>query len=121
MNTTNNIDYTALQNHLFTILNNFDRQQFDQFYDKNYIELYEYKKTPAFLAGKFFGKARKTLKKTETKAAFLVAHWAVETFTFALAVYAMFIFGSSITAALLTAFYIYATYALFSLLVNQKR
>lgn len=121
MNTTNNIDYRALQDHLFGILNTFDRDHFNSFYDKNYIELHEHKKTPAFYAGKFFGKARKTLRKTETKAAFLVAHWAVETFTFALAVYAMFIFGSSLTSALLVAFYVYATYALFSLLINQKR
>jgi len=49
-----------------------------------------------------------------------LAHWSVETVSFALTVYVAYIIGAPVTAALFVAFYLYSTYALFSLLANQK-
>lgn len=70
--------------------------------------------------GRYTGKAYKKMKRAETKAAFLIANWAVETFTFTVTIYALLVLGSSVSATLLLAFYLYTTYALFSMMINQK-
>ena len=121
MTNVQNLNQDPLLNHLIRMLESIDKQNFNDSYLTNYDYLYTTKKTIPFLTGKFIGKTRNNLKKAETKTAFLIANWAVETFTFAVTVYALVIFGSTITGALLTAFYLYTTYALFSILLNQKR
>lgn len=121
MSNINNIHYNNIQEQLVSLLESIDRREFQKYYDAFDIELHDTKRTVPFYVGKLAGKTRKVLKKTETKTAVLISHWAVETFAFAFIAYTMVMFGSSVTAALFVAFYIYATYALFSLLVNQKR
>lgn len=88
------------------------------FYEAQLIA--ESKYSTSYKLGKYTGKVYKKMRRAETKAAFLIANWAVETFTFAVTLYALFILGSSISATLLLAFYMYTTYALFSMMINQK-
>lgn len=71
--------------------------------------------------GKYAGKTFKFFKKTETKTAFLLSAWAVETVVVLMSINFMLIAGTYITALLLAAFHLYATYALFALLTNQKK
>lgn len=74
-----------------------------------------------YKCGKAVGKTVKFAKSTEAKTAALLAHWSVETVSFALTVYVAYMVGANLTAAFFLAFYIYSTYALFAVLANQKK
>jgi len=93
---------------------NFQKELFST-YEKMFV-----KTSFTYKCGKAVGKTFNFAKSTEAKAAALLAHWSVETVSFALTVYVAYIIGAPVTAALFVAFYLYSTYALFSLLANQK-
>lgn len=84
-------------------------------YEKMFV-----KTTFTYKCGKTLGKTVKFARTTEAKAAVLLANWSVETVTFALTVYVAYVVGAPVSAALFIAFYLYSTYALFTVLSNQK-
>lgn len=93
---------------------NFQQELFAT-YEKMFV-----KTSFTYKCGKAVGKTYKFAKSSEAKAAALLAHWSVETVSFALTVYVAYIIGAPITATLFVAFYLYSTYALFAVLANQK-
>jgi hypothetical protein len=95
----------------------------DSTFQKELFSTYEkmfIKTSFTYKCGKAVGKTVKFGRTTEAKAAALLANWSVETVTFAITVYAAYVLGAPITAAFFVAFYLYSTYALFTVLANQK-
>ena len=95
----------------------------DSTFQKELFSIYEkmfVKTSFTYKCGKTVGKTFKFAKTTEAKAAALLANWSLETVSLALTIYLAYMVGAHITAALFLAFYLYSTYALFAVLVNQK-
>lgn len=94
----------------------------DQFNDL-VNEIFNYhppKKTFFYKSGRFTAKAFRFLKRTETKSAVLLGHWAAETVVVLGAASAFYMVGNFSAMMLLVALAAYGTYALFSLIANQK-
>lgn len=78
------------------------------------------KKTFFYKTGSFTGKTLRFLKRAETKSAVLLGHWAAETVVVLGAASAFYLSGNFSAMMLLVAIAAYGTYALFSILSNQK-
>jgi len=94
----------------------------DQFNDLvNQILNYDLpKKTFFYKTGSFTAKTFRFLKKAETKSAVLLGHWAAETVVVLGAASAFYMSGNLSAMMLLIALAAYGTYALFSIIANQK-
>lgn len=81
---------------------------------------YKINRSFSYKFGSYTAKTVKFFKKKETKTSFLVSTWAVETVVVLMSINLMLVAGTYITASMLAAFHIYATYALVTMLTNQK-
>jgi len=73
-----------------------------------------------YKAGKYTAKTVKFLRRTETKSAVLLGHWAAEAFVIAGAALALYFSGNYALMFLVLTLAAYGTYSLFSILSNQK-
>jgi hypothetical protein len=94
----------------------------DQFNDL-VNEIFNYnppKKSFFYKTGNYTSKLFRFLKRSETKSSVLLGHWAAETIVVLGAATAFYVSGNYATMMLLITLAAYGTYALFSLISNQK-
>jgi saccharopine dehydrogenase-like NADP-dependent oxidoreductase len=115
----------------YNSINTFEEFKNSQF-AKNIIDAYQdlarqildtsskAKKSYSYKFGKLAGKTYNFITRKETKTSFLISAWAVETVVVAISINLMILTGSIISAMLLAAFHLYTTYALFTIIANQK-